>query len=60
MVITERGNIHAGATVVEHTNAITIKAPNDGAAGIGAKISAADTWQLVQSFTQGALALLKQ
>ena len=60
MVITERRNIHAGATVVEHTNAITVKTANDGPAGIGSKVSAADTWQLIQGFTQGTLPLLQQ
>ena len=60
MVIAKGGHIHAGTAVAQNTNAVAIQSANDGATCVRSEISTADTWQLVQCFTQGALALLKQ
>ena len=60
VVVAQGRSIQAGCAVVQHPDAVTVQAPNDGAAGVGAKVGAGHARQAVEGFAQSALPAFQQ
>ena len=60
MVIAKRRHIVRACAVVQNFDPVAVHATDDGAAGIGAEIAAADTRRERQGLTQCALAVEHQ